>query len=144
MKLTSGMIKCLLAIKHSKDVFIPECKTGATWGVGKKELLILDAWTMNKKWANAKATGYEIKVSRSDFINDNKWTGYLPYCNEFYFVCPKYLINPNDIPNDIGLIWASKSRLTIRKYAQYRDVVIPVSLYQYILMARVEIKEEHI
>lgn len=73
----------LLEAKHSKDLLIPECKDGPTQSVS--EHLRMDAWVMNRSWAHPCYTAYEIKVTRSDFLNDRKWRGYLPYCNEFFF-----------------------------------------------------------
>lgn len=34
---------------------------------------------------------FEVKVSRSDLMTDQKWTEYLPYCHEFYFLTPPEL-----------------------------------------------------
>jgi len=48
--------------------------------------------------------GYEIKVSRSDFLGDDKWDNYLKYCNYFYFVAPKGLIGKHELPDGVGLI----------------------------------------
>ena len=34
---------------------------------------------------------FEVKVSRADFLSDirsEKWRGYLPHCNRFYFALP--------------------------------------------------------
>ena len=50
-------------------------------------------------------TGYEIKVSRGDFLGDQKWKEYLPWCMELYFACPRGLIKKEEIPPQIGLIY---------------------------------------
>jgi hypothetical protein len=86
-------------------------------------------------------TGYEIKISRSDFVGDDKWYEYLPTCNQFYFVCPYKLIDPSEIDSEAGLIWTSKkaTRLYIKKRAPRRDVEAPVDLLLYILIARTKI-----
>lgn len=129
----------LLAEKHSKDVFIAECKDGPTQSVS--EHLRMDAWVMNRSWAHPCYTAYEIKVSRSDFLSDKKWRHYLPYCNEFFFVAPKGLISSNELPPEAGLLellgGASGRRLVKRKATQWRDVAIPESLFRYVLMCRV-------
>lgn len=52
--------------------------------------------------------GYEVKISRSDFKSDDKWTEYLPFCNKFYFVCPPDLIQPSELPKEIGLIYVEQ------------------------------------
>jgi len=40
---------------------------------------------MPRPLLNPACTGYDIKISRSDFLGDEKWTGYLPLCNLLYF-----------------------------------------------------------
>jgi len=137
----SSAILELLAAKHAGDVFIPECKNGPTqYG----SHLRMDAWTMAKSWAHPRVRVYEIKVSRSDFLADTKWPGYLPYCNEFYFVCPAGLIDKTEVGEQAGLLCVSKTgtMLYTKKKAPYRDVEVPESLYRYLLMNRARIGRE--
>ena len=129
----------MLKLKHLEDVFVPECKDG---GSGRGYLR-LDAWAMKKSWVHPLSIGYEIKVSRSDFVNDEKWRGYLPYCNEFYFVCPSGLIQPEELPDDTGLLWLAKTgtRLFKKKKPAYRkDEPELIELLKYIVMCRSSIK----
>lgn len=135
-------IERLLANKHADDVFVPQCKDGASYGQG---LLILDAWAMKKSWANPCATGYEIKVSRSDFARDEKWRGYLAYCNEFYFVCPAGLLKPEEIPAPAGLMTVSGTGNVLfkKKRAEWREVVIPDSIFRYVLFTRTKVTREN-
>jgi len=54
--------------------------------------------------------GFEFKVSRSDFLRDKnsgKWKKYLKYCHTFTWVCPKGLINKEEIEKPAGLLWIS-------------------------------------
>jgi len=131
---TSKTILEALRYKHSEDIFVPECKNGSSYGGH----LRMDAWVSAKSWANPSTTVYEIKVNRSDFLGDNKWPGYLPYCNYFYFVCPSKLISVDEVPPDAGLMYLSSTgtRLYTKKKAPYRQVDIPEDLYRYILMWR--------
>jgi len=139
--LTARDIERLLANKHTDDVFVSQCKDGASYGQG---LLILDGWAMKKSWANPCATGYEIKVSRSDFSRDDKWRGYLAYCNEFYFVCPAGMLKPEEIPAPAGLMTVSSTGTILfkKKKAEWRDVIIPDSIFRYILYTRAKISRE--
>ncbi len=132
----------LLREKHAEDVFVPECKGGPTWG---GEHSRLDAWVMKKSWAHPLVIGYEIKVSRSDFINDQKWHNYLPYCNEFYFVAPQGIINASELPPEAGLLTVASTgtRLFKKKVSIWRDVVVPEELYRYLLMNRTQIINQH-
>jgi len=129
----------LLETKHSQDLCVPQCKTGATWKSGKESpLMILDFWAMKKSWVKFNTCGYEIKVARSDFLNDDKWYGYTDYCHEFYFVCPPGVIYPEELPEDAGLIYTSRNckRLFTKRKAPRREIVIPESIFRYILICR--------
>ncbi|MFA5298617.1 MAG: MmcB family DNA repair protein [Lutibacter sp.] len=133
----------LLKLKHTNDVFIQECKDGPTW---LSNHLRMDAWVMLKSWAHAGFIAYETKVSRSDFLNDTKWPQYMNYCNEFYFCCPYGLIMPEELPVEVGLLWASKNgkKLMCKRKATFRNVIIPQAVFTYILMSRVKIEERDI
>jgi DNA repair protein MmcB-like len=132
----------LLEKKHKDDVFVAECKNGPTHtGDGH---IRMDAWVMRKSWSKPMTTVYEIKVDRGDFKRDDKWHMYLPYCNEFYFACPKGVIEPGELPPEAGLVIASKNGrlLFVKKKPQRRTVHIPEEVYRYILMARIKITRE--
>jgi len=133
--ITADKIKNLLSVKHSKDVFVTECKNGPSYGGG---LRMMDAWAMKRSWAKPCFCGYEIKVSRPDFLSDTKWPDYLPLCNEFSFVCPSGVINPGELSKDVGLLIVSTTgtRLFTKKKAPYRIIETPEELLLYILMAR--------
>lgn len=135
MKITAHQLLDLLSHKHHEDVFVPECKNGPTW-YGKH--FRLDAWAMNRSWANMKFTGYEIKISRSDYLSDTKKHEYLDYCNEAYLVCPREVLSNDEIPVDWGLMIPSKNvkKLYVVKKAPYRKIEPPSGLLLYILMCR--------
>jgi len=144
--ISSKMILKLLATKHASDVFVSECKDGPTWGSGPYgSHLRMDAWVMKRSWANPLVIVYEAKIARGDFLGDEKWHLYLPYCNEFYFVCPTGLLAVEELPAEAGLLYVSRtgSRLYLKKKAQRRTVEIPEALYRYILMSRSRIDPEH-
>lgn len=136
-KMTAQQILQLLREKHLKDVFVPECKVGPTLS-GVNGSIRLDAWAMRNSWAQPTTWGYEIKVSRADFLGDTKWRSYLPYCSDFYFVCPAELIQPAELPSDVGLLWVSmnRTRLYAKRKAPSREVQIPESIWRYVLMWR--------
>ena len=103
---TAGEVLRLLKDRHAKDFGLAECKIGSTWaGSGMR----MDYWAMAKSWAKWKTWGYEIKVSRQDFLRDDKWREYLPYCHEFYFVAPPGVIEPNELPAEAGLLVTSRN-----------------------------------
>lgn len=141
--MSAKKILSLLAHRHSDDIFVPECKDGPTWGVHH---LRMDAWARKRSWSNGAAICYEIKVARSDFIQDDKWPGYLPLCNLLYFVAPPGIIEKNEVPEGCGLIVTSKNltRLYTKVKAPYREVEIPHALYEYILICRALIDNNEI
>lgn len=60
----------------------------------------------------------ELKSCREDFLADHKWENYLNYCNKFWFMCPKNVILPEELPKNIGLIWVNDAGVfDIRKKA---------------------------
>jgi len=140
---TASMILDLLRARHSDDVFVDECKDGPSqFGSYSR----MDAWAMKKSWRHPLVIVYEIKVSRSDFLDDKKWPVYLPCCNEFYFACAHGIVSPDELPTEAGLLVGSRNtrRLHCKKKAAYRDVVIPEDVFRYILFSRARITREHV
>lgn len=137
-KFTAREVIALLAERHKADVFVPECKDGPTWAANHFRL---DAWAMARSWSNPVVSGYEVKVSRSDFLRDDKWQAYLACCNQLYFVCPHGLIKPEEVSEQVGLIYIATTgtRLFVKKKAHYRDVEIPEPVWRYIVMNRAQI-----
>ncbi len=140
VRVTEQSIIDILAKKHIGDIFVPHCKTGPWNGFA-----ILDAWVMPFSWVKP-IIGYEVKISRSDFLRDRKWTRYLEYCNVFYFVTPWGLIDSREVPEEAGLIWTTKTGEGIRyqKKAPSRWWHgIPQSVFKYVLMWRIEELKRH-
>lgn len=139
-KATSTEIKKALAIYHPKDYFLTECKTCSTYFPEPQGMLKFDGLAMARSYTGPCITGYEIKVSRSDFLGDNKWHLYLQYCNEFYFVVPAGLVAKDEIPGDAGLIYyyPKTGKLLKKKRAVYRKIDEPVGVYKYIIYSRLD------
>lgn len=142
-QVTSKDIKIALKGKHldNRSFFITECKTCSSYFPDPQGLLIFDGLAITKSYTQPCIIGYEIKVSRSDFLQDNKWHLYLQYCNEFFFVCPKGLIKKDELPEGVGLIYYdpnAKRMLNTVKKALYRQIEEPVGVYKYIIYSRLE------
>ena len=64
----------------------------------------------------------EVKVSRADLLNDQKWTDYLPYCDRFFWAVPEALVpllGPNEkLPDRAGLIVADRYDAAIVRDAE--------------------------
>jgi hypothetical protein len=130
-------IKKALAKKHGeREFFITECKNGPT-GNG---LLQFDGLAIYKSWAHPNIVGYEIKVSRSDFLRDAKYSRYLPYCHEFYFVTPTGMVQRQEVEESIGLMWYNPNTeaLTTKKKAVHRKIDVSSEMLLYIIMNRLE------
>ena len=139
-KITSKDIKLALSRKHgNREFFITECKNGPT-GVARGQLLLFDAIAIYKSWSRPQIRGYEIKVSRSDFLRDAKYAQYIPYCHEFYFVTPTGLVQRQEVEENIGLIWYNPKTgaLTTKKKAVYRDIEVNADMLLYIIMNRLD------
>lgn len=141
-KVTSKDIKIALKNKHlnNRSYFITECKTCSSYFPDPQGLLIFDGLAITKSYTQPCIIGYEIKVSRSDFLQDNKWHLYLQYCNEFFFVCPKGLIRKDELPDGVGLIYYNPESMSLKtvKKALYRQIEEPVGVYKYIIYSRLE------
>lgn len=136
-KVTAFEIKKALGKKHNnKEFFITECKNGPT-GTG---LLQFDAVAIYKSWVRPQIRGYEVKVSRSDFLRDAKYSQYLPYFHEFYFVTPTGMVQRQEIEESIGLMWYNPKtgRLTTKKKAIRRDIEVSANMLLYIIMNRLD------
>jgi hypothetical protein len=114
----------LLRVRHKKDVIIPECPTGPqeAENYGRLDLLAI-----RRSWRNACIDGYEIKVARSDWLNDDtagKWRRYLPYCNRLWLVAPAGVIPTTEVPEGVGLLHLTSTgtRLIRRVQARRREM----------------------
>lgn len=141
-KVTSTDIKLALRDMHlsRSSYFITECKTCSTYFPDPQGLLKFDGLAIIKSYTKPCIIGYEIKVSRNDFKQDNKWHLYLQYCNEFFFVVPTGLIKKEELPDNVGLIYYNPDTKALRtvKKALYRQIEEPVGVYKYIIFSKLE------
>lgn len=73
----------------------------------------LDVAAMRLSWSRPLITGYEVKISRADFLSDvrgEKWRKYLACVERLYFAVPNYMVEPSEVPPECGLVYrGSKS-----------------------------------
>ncbi len=125
-------LKDLLAKRHKDDIFYTEVNTGFTDGI---EIRRMDAWALQKSYMAPLTYGYEIKVSRSDFLHDSKMQVYLGFCDEMYLVTiPGVVQNSGELPENFGWLEAQKFgddyRLRTKRKAPCRNAAIPVSFWR--------------
>lgn len=130
-------VKMALAERHAADFFITECKDGPTWFCPHMRV---DALAIKKSWSPVRIIAYEVKVSRSDFLGDDKYLGYKDMCHELNLVCPKGLIDPKEVPEDVGLAYyyPDSGKVISKVKARYREVEINSGTLLYIIMNRLE------
>ena len=139
-KVTSTDIKLALGEKHWKDFFLTEVKSGSSWMTARGDMKILDALAIRKSWTSPCFTGYEIKISRSDFLRDAKFYTYEELCNCLYIVCPKGMIDRTELPESVGLMYYDPDKKTIitKKKAIYRKIEYSPEMLLYIIYSRLD------
>ena len=138
--MTASDIRALLDCRHSKDIVCHEAPCGSGYASGYGQI---DTWVLRPSWTRPAVIGYEIKVSRRDFLADQKWMGYLPYCNELYFAVAPGVCTVEEMPEGVGLLEATKNGgriLTRRKAAHRLDGLDLETVFRSILMNRAVIK----
>jgi hypothetical protein len=95
---SAASIHRLLSARHAKDVYVPECKLG---NAGSR---VMDAWVLLPTWSPMTAIGYEVKVSRSDWLRDQKFEAYRACCHLMFVVAPKGVVQHQELPGGVGLL----------------------------------------
>lgn len=141
-KVRADEIKYALSKRHIEDFFLTEVKTGPST---MTKTLRLDALAIKKSWTQPCFTGYEVKVDRQDFLRDEKYLSYRDYCHRLYLVCPLGLVQPEEVPEDVGLIYYNpeKESLFTKRKALYRDMEIKWEILYYIILSRITTNERH-
>lgn len=131
-KITSHDLIKAIAKRHKDDMFFTEVKDGPTQTVAHHNRI--DALAIKISWTQYSITGYEVKISRSDFQRDEKWRAYLPMCNQLYFAIAPGVCEVSEIPENCGLVVLTpKGGLRTVRKAPWRDIQEPVSMYKYLM-----------
>lgn len=133
MSLYNGesIITKALQAKHDNlgDIFAAQVKLGSA---GSK---IMDAVAIKKTWSPKTVIAYEIKVSRQDFLKDQKHPVYMQNCNIFYFVTLKDIVKDGEIPEGAGhMIYSPETgKLRTVKKAPYRNTPVNPDILLHIM-----------
>lgn len=111
-------------------IYVPEF----TYGPMRIDAAIVD---VSKRWIR----GFEIKLTRSDFLRDEKWQTYTEFCSSLSIVCPEGLIRQEEVPLPFGLLYVRENG-SVRwprkpKRFQRRDGL--AWLYQYVRVIEKEL-----
>lgn len=144
--MTAKQVISALSHRHMHDIFLTEVSCGRSGShVNISGAQRMDAVAIPRRWDRVLVTAYEVKVTRQDFVADDKWKGYLPWCNRFYFVTPKGLLKPEERDelqdNGIGLIEIRpvgsyfRARKAFRsEHRPFTGGLIPWQLYHTIIL----------
>jgi hypothetical protein len=105
----------------------------------------MDFVAIKQSWSKPCVSVFEVKVSRQDFLNDDKWPRYLDCSHKFYFACPSGLIKKDELAPGVGLVELGSKGLHWSKAAVYRPTDIPAKFWQHIVYSKVasDICPEH-
>jgi hypothetical protein len=133
---TSDILKAI-AKRHTNDFFMTEVKDGPTW-FGSH--LRMDGVAIAKSWTRPCITGYEVKVSRSDWLADQKWNNYIPLCHRFSVAAAPGVVHEGEIPAGVG--WyeyvPATGNLRIKQKAAPREIELNPHMLMYIIMSRID------
>jgi hypothetical protein len=123
--ITSDDIKALLNEKYSdgeKCLIAFEVNEGTGASSGRRiDALAMHLWPSN----DYKIIGFEIKVARSDWLNEmkqpDKSLALSKYCDEFYLVAPYGVLGIDELPKTWGYIQATDERIFTKIKAPKRE-----------------------
>ncbi len=111
-------------------VYVPEF----TYEDKRIDAIIIDT---TKRWIR----GFEIKVSRSDWLRDEKWQTYTEFCSSLTLVCPDGLIARDEVQPPFGLLYVMPygDFKWIRKPKRFQHRGSLAWLYQYVKVIEKEL-----
>ena len=118
--ITAADIEEALSNKHRKDWNFIDLRLSSGFELeGRVDFLSLNVSPSTGNRIEA----YEIKVSRADFRRDNhrKQRGARLYSDKFWYIAPKGVIPPEEVPDWAGLIeveWSFPSETLLRRLPQ--------------------------
>jgi hypothetical protein len=147
--MSAEIIKAMLRKRHSDGrqwIYFEECPVGTGWkGSNYIDAYVIAVWPSERN----KRIAYEIKCSRQDFLNEIKRPvkrrPALYFSNEYYFVTPKGLIKPEELPIECGLMEVEGDKLVTKISAPERESIRPTWNFVAALMRRlVEIRTDRV
>jgi hypothetical protein len=107
-KITSSDVKTAISAAFTAPAYQTFFEVSNETGYGIKSYA--DAVTMGV-WPSTghEIHGFEVKVSRSDFLNEmknpEKAMPIMQYCHRWSLVCPANMVKPDEVPATWGIYW---------------------------------------
>ncbi len=111
----------LAQAKGTRFIEVPLGSKYLSWG----EVSQADVVTVNPSYNKFNLDIYEVKVTRSDFLQEikkKKYEASLPHCNRFYFAVLAGVADKKEIPDGLGLIVRGENGWATVKRAKKRDI----------------------
>lgn len=120
-------------LAEAKGTRFIEVPLGSVWLNRRKGPGQADVITIKPSYNRFNMDIYEVKVSRSDLLQDikkGKYKKYLPHCNRLYFAIKKGIGTVDDIPEGVGLIVRGENGWSTVKAADKREVEFSTQMLQ--------------
>lgn len=99
---TAMDINCALASRYRRDGDGYWSEISVT--EPNDTVLRLDGVALEVNWrGDTWISGFEVKVSRGDFLRDAKYLCYKNYVDDLTLVCPARMIDRSEVPEPVGL-----------------------------------------
>lgn len=136
----SDLILRAIERRHKEDFFTTEAFLSAPGGRSRR----LDGLAIRYSYSAPLITGYEVKISRSDFLRDDKWPEYVGEVSQLYFACPEGLIRQNELPEEVGLLYYNPETACVRtiRKAKRRDITPSWEMMMRLVLNRT-VRERH-
>ena len=121
---TEEIINTLQGRNTAARLYFRELRLGTGYGsISERRIDLFEIETAPSK--GYKATAYEVKISRGDFLsekrNPNKQRGARLFCDFFYYVTPPGLLKIEEVPDWAGLI---EVNLNVEIHKGCRKIII--------------------
>lgn len=141
MRITAASVCALLAERHRDDLLAFELSTAP---MGSSSRARFDAWATERSHSRPTVHGYEIKVTRADWLSDKKLTGYARYCNCMWLVtAPGVVLDEQELPGGFGwqVVASTGTRLVTKRKAAHMPMTDADAraIYRMLLVNRAQI-----
>lgn len=128
-------------LAEAKSTIYVEVPLGSVWGNPHTQKA--DVLAVRPSYTRFCVDIFEVKRSRADFKQDDKWPGYLPHCHRLYFAVEAGIAIPKDVPEECGLLVRGDKGWKAVKAARPREVDIPIETLLSVIFYRCKFIQNH-